>query len=194
MPTLNFDSGAHTYELNGVHVPSVTQVLSPYTGLEFVDPDVLQRAAQFGNHVHDACHLFNIDELDWMTLDDALTPYVRAWADFLEDSGAVVIKSEHRVYSERHKFAGTLDVLVDWKRRTRLIDLKSTASVPKTVGPQTAAYAEAHTEMTGQYVSDRYCLHLKPDGKYKAHKLDDRRDWTIFQSCLNVYNWYYNKR
>ena len=194
MPVLAFDEPSHTYKLDGVHVPGVTTVLGPYTGLEFVDADVLRAAAEFGNHVHEACHLLNLEELDWLTLDDALVPYVRAWEDFLEDSGAVVIKSEHQVFSERFRFAGTLDVLVDWKRRTRLIDLKSTASVPRTVGPQTAAYAQAHQEMTGSHISDRYCLHLKPDGKYKAHKLDNPSDWTVFQSCLNVYNWYHSKK
>lgn len=190
---LSFDEDKHEYRLNGVKLPGVTSVLEPYTGLEFVNAEVLARAAEFGSHVHQACHLMNMEELDWASLDPALVPYVTAWKEFLEDTGAVVIKSEHRVYSARHKFAGTLDVMVEWRRRNRLIDLKSTASVPRTVGPQTAAYAEAHTEMTGQHVDDRYCLHLKPDGRYKAHKLDDVRDWSIFQSSLNLYNWFYSK-
>lgn len=194
MPILTFNEGDHTYDLDGMNVPGVTSVLDPYSGLEFMREhraELLQRAGEFGNHVHQACHLLNLEELDWDSLDPTLVPYVRAWEDFLEDTGAIVVKSEHKVYSVRHKFAGTLDVIVDWKQRLRMIDLKTTASIPKTVGPQTAAYKEAHAEMTGQYISDRYCLLLKPDGRYKSKKLDNPADWTIFQSALNVYNWYY---
>lgn len=193
MPRLQFDGADHVYRLDGGRVPGVTQVLEPYTGLEFVNREVLRAAADFGRNVHMACHLFNRDELDFDALDPALRPYVDAWALFLEQTGAVVIASEFPVYSERHRYAGTPDVLLDWNAREVLTDLKSTASVPRTVGPQTAAYVEAYNEMTGKRIRDRYCLHLKPDGKYSSHKLTNARDWTVFQSCLNVHRWFYAK-
>lgn len=186
---LEFDEASHTYSLGGVRVPSVTQILDAYSGLEFVKPDVLAAAAEFGQHVHEACHLFNEERLDWASLHPELVPYVKAWERFLEDTGAVVLGSEERVVSRRHGFAGTLDSRLAWGRSTRLVDIKSTSGVPRTVGPQTAAYAEAHAEATGERLRDRYCVHLKPDGKYTVHKLEDPRDWEIFKAALVLHRW-----
>lgn len=189
--TLEFQSEGHTYRLDGREVPSVTQVLEPFSSLEYVDRELLRRAAEFGNHVHEACHLFNIDTLDRRTLDPVLAPYVSAWEQFLDDTGAVVLQSEHRVASRKFKYAGTVDTTVFWGKSKRLIDIKSIASLPRTVGPQTAAYAEAYYEDTGERIRDRYCVQLKPDGAYSVQKLSDPNDWNIFQSALNLYRWYY---
>lgn len=190
--TLEFDNDSHTYRLNGAVVPSVTQILSPYTSLEFVNPELLRRAAEFGNHVHEACHLFNLDALDRDSLDPELAPYVDAWALFLDTTGAVVLLSEHRIASEQYAYAGTLDTVVWWGKSKRLIDIKSTAGVPKTVGPQTAGYANAYREQTGETLRDRYCVQLRHDGTYRSHKLSDPADWSIFQSALILNRWYYN--
>lgn len=186
---LTFEPDAHRYRLHGVELPSVTQVLSPYSGLEFVDPVVLRAAADFGNHVHAAVHLHNEERLDWSALDPALMPYVQAWQRFLDDTGAVVLRSEQRVVSARFGYAGTLDTLLAWGPRDVLTDVKSTSGVPRTVGPQTAAYAEAWREMTGRRVRDRYCVHLKPDARYALHKLDNPRDWSVFQAALTIHQW-----
>lgn len=186
---LEFDPASHTYRYRGTKLPSVTTVLDRYSGLEHVAPDVLEAAAELGTHVHAACHLFNEERLDRETLDPALLPYVQAWERFLTETGAVVLHSERRVVSPRHGYAGTLDTIVAWGKREPLIDIKSTTSLPRTVGPQTAAYAEAWQEMTGRRIRDRYCVHLKPDGRYALHKLDDPRDWQVFKAALVVHQW-----
>jgi len=186
---LHFEDESHTYRVDGVKVPGVTSVLDPYSGLQFVDPAILAAAAELGTHVHLACHLHNEERLDWAALDPVLEPYVRAWAKFLEDVGAVVIESERRVYSARHGFAGTLDTVLAWGRSNRLVDTKSTAAVPKTVGPQTAAYGEAYAEETGRRLRDRYCVHLKPDGSYTLTPLKDPNDWQIFKAALVLHRW-----
>ena len=190
MTDLQFNPDGHQYLLNNRPVPSVTQVLEPYTGLEYVDRELLRRAAEFGTHVHEACHLFNLDMLNSDALDPALAPYVTAWAQFLEDTGAVVLQSEFRVASEQFCYAGTLDTVVFWGKSNRLIDIKSTAGVPRTTGPQTAAYTQAYREQTGESIRDRYCAHLKPDGKYDLHKLSDPRDWDIFKAALMLCKWH----
>lgn len=189
---IEFDAATHRYRLDGQPVPSVTQVLDPYTGLEFVNADLLRRAAEFGSHVHEACHLFNQGALDTATLDPALAPYVAAWSSFLEDSDATVLLSEHRVASRKLGFAGTLDTIVWWGKSKRLVDIKTSAGVPKTVGPQTAAYATAYREQTGEALKHRYCVQLKENGKYALRKLDDPQDWQIFQSALILNRWFYN--
>jgi len=73
-----------------------------------------------------------------------------------------------------------------------VIDIKSTSVLPRTVGPQTAAYEAAYYETTGGERTDRrYCLHLKPDG-YNLVPLKDGagiQDLTLFVSALNVHRW-----
>lgn len=186
---LAFEEARHRYTLDGVTVPSVTQVLDPYSGLEHVPPDVLERAKEFGTHVHQAVHLFNEERLDFATLDRALLPFVQGWQKFLDETGAVVLDSERRVASRRHGYAGTLDVRVYWGRSIRLIDVKSSAIRPRTVGPQTAAYSEALREETGERVRDRYCVRLTQDARYIPDRLDDPRDWEMFKAALVVRRW-----
>jgi hypothetical protein len=184
-----FDPGKHAYAIDGRPVPGVTSVLEPYSGLEYVDPATLAAAAEFGTHVHQACHLYNLETLDWGALHPELRPYVQAWAKFLDDVGGVVLSSERRVFSVRHGYAGTLDSRVAWGRSNRLVDIKSTAGVPRTVGPQTAAYAEAWQEQTGERLRDRYCVHLTHAGRYNVHRLSDPRDWEIFKAALVIHHW-----
>jgi len=183
---IDFDGESHTYRVNGQRVPSVTQILQPYSGLEYVDKDVLRRAAAFGTNVHDACHLYDTGRLDEATLDPALVPYLNAWKQFLADTGAVVIFSEHRVASTRYGFAGTFDKLLYWGKTYRLVDIKSGSVVPKTVGPQLAAYAKAYAEEAGEVVKHRYCVHLNGD-MYASHRCSDPGDWSIFLSALNLH-------
>lgn len=183
---IDFDPETHTYRVQGEVFPSVTTILSPWNDLSMVDPDVLARAAAFGTNVHQACHLHNQDALDYDALDPALRPYVDGWRAFLEDSGAIILSSELPVAHTKLRYAGTLDSAALIRKRATLVDIKSGSVVPRTVGPQTAAYAQAYP---GPRIRDRLVVHLTGDGKYKAIPLRDPRDLTIFTSALNLHHW-----
>lgn len=184
---LKFDPETHAYTVDGRSVPSVTEVLSIVHDFSMIPPDVLAAAAEFGQHVHEACDLSDRGELDEQALDPALLPYVSAWRAFLAESGAVVIASELRVYNERLGYAGSPDKVLAWRNRIVIPDIKTTAIVPYLVGAQSAAYAAAYREMNrGGKLPDRYCIHLK-DGKYRVHARRDPADFSNFISCLNVY-------
>ena len=55
--------------------------------------------------------------------------------------------------------------------------------MPRTVGPQTAAYNAA----LGLRMP-RYCCLLGP-GTYKLNELKDPRDFDIFKAALTLYRW-----
>lgn len=184
---LKFDAEAHEYTLDGRRLPSVTEVLSIVHDFSMVPKDMLAAAAEFGQHVHIACDLHDRGELDWDRVDPSLVPYVSAWRDFLIESGAVVIASEMRVYHATLGYAGSPDKVLAWGGRYVIPDIKSTAVVPYLVGSQTAAYAKAWNSTNEGREPARYCIHLKPDGKYKAHARRDPADWSNFLSCLNTY-------
>jgi hypothetical protein len=185
---LRFDAEQHRYFLKDVEIPSVTTVLAPLNDFSRVPPDVLERAATFGSHVHQAVDFMLRGVLDWDALDVALVPYVIGARRFIDESGLVVIASEMRVYHKTLRFAGTLDLLAEWKGQRSLIDFKTGSQVPRTVGPQTAAYALAHDTRESLPVKRRYCVQLMPND-YRVTPLTDPADRSIFQSALNLYHW-----
>lgn len=185
---LAFDEAAHAYTFHGEPVPGVTTVLEPWSGLEFVDPLTLQAAAEFGTHVHMACDFYNKGILDRSSLDPEIEAYLAGWEKYLEESGAVVVYSEAKVVHPVYKYAGTLDTICRLKKTNRLTDIKTGSAIPKTVGPQTAAYNEAWHAMTGQDRMRRQCVHLMPND-YTVQHLDRPDDWDIFKAALTLYQW-----
>jgi hypothetical protein len=189
MNDLQFDSVTHTYRLRGAVLPSVTEVLRPLETFAQVPPAALEYARGRGATVHEAMALLARDDLDWSSVEDDFAPYVRAGERFLIDSGVTVIGSELRVFSERLRCAGTLDLVVQWRKRESLLDFKATAQVPATVGPQTAGYEFLYRDLYGAKKRlDRYCVHLQA-GSYRVIPLEDSRDESIFLSALNLYHW-----
>lgn len=189
-PDLQFDAETHTYRLAGRVVPSVTQALQCITVFDGIPPDVLETARVRGQYVHEACDLYDRGILEVGELDLDLVPYVDGYINWLTDSGAVVIASELRVANSTMRYAGTIDRLAIIEGPLALVDIKATAVVPPTVGPQTAAYAAAYTEQHGQKIARRYSLHLHPKHArgYKFTRLTDSADWSVFVSALNVTN------
>ncbi len=193
---LTFEASSHTYTLEGRRLPSVTQVLEAALHEMAEIPEHLVKAAgEFGQHVHAACDLLDRNELDHEALDARLVPYVGAYSQFLLESRALVLASELRVHHPKLGYAGTLDRKVlfpdragHYKRLPSVLDLKSASVVPRSVGPQTAAYREADRASGNQVDDIRYCLHLRADGTYRLHRLEGPTDFVIFQSCLNVWS------
>jgi hypothetical protein len=191
---LQFDEDSHTYTVNGVRWPSVTQILEPLQLLEGIPQHILDAAAQFGSHVHQACHLFDIGRLDEQDLDEPLRPYLEAWKKFLCDTGFIVLASEQRVWHPALQIAGTYDKLGQFpgKDPRHVLDVKTGADVPWTVGPQTAAYREMLSlqeyalEPEWPLSKVRFCCHLKPDATYRLVTLKDYAlDWNDFVSAAN---------
>jgi hypothetical protein len=191
MAELAFNAAEHTYHYGGARVPGVTEVLEPLQFLDGIPWEKIKAAGELGQHVHQACDLHDRGELDWRHLDTNLVPYVNAWAKLIEETGAVVISSEQRVYHPKLKYAGTLDsrIALPGHIAPCVLDRKTSAIVHPTVGPQTAAYREAARAMGLPVSSTRYCAHLKRDGTYRLIKLDDPADFPMFVSALNVHYW-----
>ncbi len=190
---LHFDPEAHVYRMGGVRLPSVTQILEVLDLMSGVPYEQMRAAGEFGTNVHHACHLLDTQQLDAKTLDPALRPYVESYARFLEDSQVVVIASESIEWHPEYLYAGGLDRKVLFPRLTvpSILDIKTSAGVPAHVGPQTAAYRELERAHGRQTTPTRYCLHLKPGGGYKLHKLTLFSDFSVFTACRTVFRFRY---
>lgn len=186
---ITLDSDKHIYtDEEGRVVPGVTSVLQPLQNFAGIPKTTLQAAADFGKHVHLACELYDNGVLDEAMLDENLAPYLVAWKSFLQDTGFKITENEKLVYSEKFKYAGTLDRTGILNGKQALVDIKSTAVASPVTGPQTAAYSQAYKEMGGYKRPARFTVHLAPN-KYKLVPHKDGMDFQVFMACLSVFNW-----
>lgn len=190
MTGLTFDPALHEYHHDRIKVPGVTTVLQPWNGLEHCDPDQLAMLAEFGTHVHEAVDLYNKGTLNHASLTPAVESYLMGWCRFLEESGFVVTASEERVYHPKMGYAGTLDSLgyFTHKKTMSLVDVKTGLTMPKSVGPQTAAYGEAYALEHRVRRPMRYCCLLGP-GTYKLEALVNVTDFDVFKAALTIHRW-----
>jgi hypothetical protein len=183
---LQFDEPSHTYRVGGATVPGVTAALAALEDFSDVSPPVLQAAQRFGHHVHKACALLVRGQLDWDRLDPALVPYIRGADRFLKESGIIVVGSEVAVYHPLHRYAGTLDLAGIWRERLGIFDFKS-GEIPRTVGPQLAAYEAAYIhDKPKSRPTRRYVIALRPND-YRVKLLTDPNDYSMFLSALNCF-------
>ena len=182
---LTFDEASHTYRYNGIVVPGVTTILSPLTDFSRVPPHVLRAAADFGTAVHLACELDDLRTLDEDSLDPSLFPYLKAWRQFSADHEVEWELIEHPVYHKALGYAGTLDRSGRVKGLATVLDIKSSALLYPSVGPQLAAYQQASEYPTVQ----RMAVQLKSNGTYVAKTYTDPTDWPVFASLLTLRNW-----
>jgi hypothetical protein len=190
------DDDRHEYRVSGVLFPSVTQVLGligeDWSAMPASVLGNVEAAGEFGRHVHEAVHLLNIGNLDHADLDPALRPYLQQYERFLVETGYVIVDSEFIVVDRLLRYAGKPDSkgVLPARRKSALdrravLDVKTTAAVPRTVGPQTAAYAHPLGPL---YMHGRYCLHLRPDD-YRLIPQSDPTDWNVFGAALTCYHW-----
>jgi hypothetical protein len=113
-------------------------------------------------------------------------PRVRAALSFLTDHGLDCVAVELMVWSRRHRFAGTIDLvgrqadgaltLVDWK----------TGGIWPEAALQLGAYAIALGEMTGRPVGEAYVVGLRERG-YEARRVNLPRAKEGFLSALSLW-------
>jgi hypothetical protein len=180
---LTFQADGHVYRYKGSVVPSVTQVLDQLQYLQGIPWHVLEAAAEFGTHVHQACHLYNQNDLIEEDLHPALAPYLNGYKRFLGETGFVVHQSELLVYNATARYAGQLDFTGNFRGTTWVVDIKS-GIIPSTVGAQVAAYQQAIPAQGRP--KKRACLQLLP-GDYKFIEQKEVSDFSLFTSALNCY-------
>ena len=187
MARFEFDPVAHRYTLDGRVLPSVTQILRGLDDFSNVPARVLEKARDRGQRVHAACNLDVLGTLDENTVDDEVAPYLAQFRKFLRESGFMPTLSECRVYDDKLWYAGTLDLFGDLPGCMDVqIDIKS-GLIPRSVGPQTSAYANGLYKRAGLMTRKRFVLKLEA-GKYSLMPLDSTDDFGTFWQELRKFN------
>jgi hypothetical protein len=102
---------------------------------------------------------------------------------------------ELKLYSRRHRYAGTMDsavggvALVEGQRS--IVDWKTSGGIYPEYRLQTAAYAQAYEEMTGEPIEGRWVVRLgKHDGAFEAmhfSRKEQAADFRAFLAAMRLY-------
>lgn len=153
---------------------------------------ISKEARTLGTAIHAVCEAVNRGQLVPMD-KPALTPFLRVYQQWYRREVSECVAVEETVWSDRYGFAGTLDVVMRLKDgRLALVDLKSSNSVSETYRAQTAAYAAAYAERTGEMVDTRLVVQMpsrEPGALYVTEFDDYPADWQAFRAALALYKW-----
>lgn len=186
MNNFRFDPEKHEYWLGESRLPSVTEILND-VGL-ISDYAKNEEAALRGTYVHKACALLIDGELDWNSVDERITGYVKSFHLWVIHCG---LNRQHPIvekpgFNSDFGYGGTPDLIFNAGIRSiapLLVDLKS-GTPAEWHRLQTAAYVN----MNDLPIMDRATVYLNRDGKmplYKEHT--DPIDWQNFKACVRVY-------
>lgn len=194
---LTFDPVTHSYAVDGVALPSVTQILASSGCYDFsmVPRDVLEHKRQIGNALHIAVALDINNDLVEESVHPAVIGYLRAWRAFRADTGiheADFGEIEKPLAHHTYRYAGTPDMTVHLENAWSVLDLKTAADLHPAWALQTAAYKElvnANAQKGQSKVSRRWSLRLYEKGTYDLDEHQDRSDLAVFLAMYTAHQW-----
>src|SRR5215475_1743086 len=199
---LQFDPTAHVYRIDGVVVPSGTELLEA-AGISpdysKVNPAVLQHARRRGLHVDICCDLDDADDLDWSSVDPEAVGFVQAWQCFKADYGYKPYASQVLLAHPMYQYAGTADSVGDLGGEVTVVERKATARMASSYALQTAGYtAEGlwSAPPGGGRLSPlewgtpaRIGVHLQRNGRYDLVPYDDPGDHAAWLGVVALARW-----
>lgn len=161
--TLEYDDESHTYIVDGVIVPSVTQILGVKFGNKYagVNRSTLERAASRGTEIHkaieDFCRYGKDSELKELHNFKFLMTYYDVRV--LENEIPIVVTKDGTPIA-----AGRLDLLLDLNGDFAIADIKTTATLDKEyLAYQLNLYRIGYMQSYGIEITQLYGLHLRED-------------------------------
>lgn len=188
---LTLDEDTHTYCLNGINLPSVSEIIRPLSDRIYgnIDMNILQKAAQKGTDVH-----FDIQqylETGWMPDPGSERyGYFLGFLEWWEKNQYSVIETEQKMYHKSFLYAGTTDLIAfDEREQLHLIDFKTTVDAhPKLWSVQLTAYEKQLEQIVPGYTHriKTHVIQLFRDGYHKDVPLSDESN--TFMACMIIHN------
>ena len=186
-----FDEQEHLYLVNGVEVPSVTELLAPlHKSYLKVNPSILEYAANRGKAVHSALESYDLGcELE-ATPETA--PYLQAYLDWAQVYKPTWVAVEKIVYNGDFcygDYIGTVDRIgyFNGGKKLNVVDIKTSQATRESITSaclQTYAYAAAYTKDE----ADRWVLFLKSDGTWRFQSCEEyeKKNGIIAWDCFGL--------
>ncbi len=201
--------GHSPYTLDGVEIPSVTQVLGVlakpqlyrwYAKNGWDECERIKKdSGELGSRLHEAIEtLLKGEEPPQLAKREA--DMLHLFFLWKEEKDFQPFELERKVVSERHKFHGTFDAmgLFGVSKELIICDWKTSSQISVEYPLQLAAYAAAYEEETGIGVTRG--LIVRMDKKETSKKQFEVKEFTnlpayfdVFLDCLSVWN-FMNKK
>lgn len=169
----------------------VTEVLNTYSKLEYVNPDVLNNAADRGTDVDLACKLL-INGVEPFELDVHLENYVNSFREWMQ--GKEFIPNPGRMYCDELKITGECDGIYKSNQELVLFDIKTPENQSRSWPLQGAAYAYL-ARLQGIDIRRIIFVRLSKEGKSaKENEYDFEIHWDLFEKALQLHQYFYAKK
>lgn len=189
------------YKRNDKYYPSVTYILS-YIPKEKIFIDwlkekgeesdiIVDRASKKGKRVHGAIEsLLKNEELSWIDQYGNATFSLEEWqmilrfVEFWKIHQPKLVESEVHTFSDKHEYAGTIDLVLEIQDQLWLIDIKTSNQIAPVYHYQTAAYATSWNECYDKSIDRRGILWLKSHTRKedKTGKKIQGKMWQLIES------------
>ncbi|TSC75038.1 MAG: Uncharacterized protein G01um101444_85 [Parcubacteria group bacterium Gr01-1014_44] len=146
---------ASGYTIDGFWYPRVTQIVSMkakpglykfYAEQESFEAGEAMKAksAEEGTLIHETVEAILSGRQP--VIPENIRPVIDAFMNFLNHNQVSAKQIEERLVSKKHRYSGTLDVLAEVNGQLGVLDIKTSYSIYRDYGIQTAAYVEALIE------------------------------------------------
>jgi hypothetical protein len=167
----------------------VTNILSPFSGLHKINPDVLANAGRRGTNVHRICEGI-ISGLGELGVDEETWGYVESfkkwWSQDID-----ILSLEERFWDDDLMITGQVDLIINTPEGAAIVDFKTSSVPSKTWPAQGSAYALL-AKKAGHNITRIFFLHLNKHGKppkIYEYPVDD----SFFLSILRTFKHFYPK-
>ena len=184
--TLEYYDDTHTYLVDGLEVPSITQILAIKFKNKYadVDKDVLKRAAQNGTRVHEAienyCKTGEVEDLkevkNFMFLEKQYK------FEVVDNEVPIILFKDDKPIA-----AGRLDLVLQINNEIGGGDIKRTSELDKNyLAYQLNLYRIGYRQCYGVEWKFLKGLHLREDTrKFVPIPINEKKAWDLIDEYLN---------
>ena len=193
------------YSRNEQYYPSVTSILQYMPKNKFFETwlkdvghnaDIIMRkAGDEGTQVHEAIENYLLGKKIQMINDDGYSNYstyvwqmILKFHEFWSTHKPTLLESEIHLFSDKYKFAGTCDLVVEIKGEKWLLDIKTSKSLHTSHELQLSAYAQAWNELFEEKIERIGIIWLKST-KQKEDKKGLKiqgKGWELFEPTRSI--------
>ena len=184
------------YKRNDKYYPSVSSILNYFPKNQFFhswlkdvghNSDIIaQKAAWEGTQVHNAAEKFlKGEEINWLDSDGTVLYNLDVWkmilkfAEFWNIHKPELVATEYHLFSDQYKYAGTADLVVRFKKKLWLMDIKTSNTLHTSYDLQLAAYAKAWNETHNEPIEETGIIWLKAATRGPAKDKIQGSGWQL---------------